>query len=155
MVSRIPVIVFLAGLLPLAASARQVVEKAAPVRSGTVIVDPAPTPLPVPVLTPVLPAPLPVPVLPAPVAAAPAPVVAPAPVAAAPPPPACAARMPEDCQSEAMQCLANHAIGDSFAVDWNGGSPSIVRTYAYTSDDEDAAASDCSADLYRCLSGSC
>ena len=80
---------------------------------------------------------------------------APAPVAAAPPPPACAARMPEDCQSEAMQCLANHAIGDSFAVDWNGGSPSIVRTYAYTSDDEDAAASDCSADLYRCLSGSC
>jgi len=152
MVSRLSLIFLLAGLVPLVASARQVVERPVPVRPGPVIVDPAPTPLPGPTLDPVLPAPAPAPVLPEPVPAAP--VVAPAPVVAAPPP-ACWIRTPEDCESEALQCLANHAIGDSFAVDWNGGSPRIVRTYAYTSEDEDAAASDCSTDLYRCLSGTC
>ena len=92
-----------------------------------------------------------------------APVVVEQPQAAAPaavaataaPPPACRARSSSDCASEAMQCLTNHSISDSFAVEWQGDRPAIVRTYAYTTDEEENKAADCSGDLYYCLSDPC
>ncbi len=77
---------------------------------------------------------------------------APAPAGGAPS--ACYPKSQNDCASEAASCLAGEFINANYEVRWDTGGPFIYRTY-WTSEGDEAEATDCAADLNRCLASGC
>lgn len=77
---------------------------------------------------------------------------APAPAGGAPP--ACYPKSQGDCANEAASCLAGEFVNANYEVRWDAGGPYIYRTY-WTSEGDEAMATDCAADLNRCLASGC
>lgn len=128
--------------------------KPAPLAPAPAIVLTEPVEAPTLGLTPGLPSvegivlPDPV-ILPQPVPAMPAPAIA------ASPPPACRSRTVEECETEALQCLAAYGLQSVFDVDRAGTNVYLIRRQFDTTDAEEDAASDCGTSLNSCLAGGC